>query len=1177
MSKHGQYVFTGISDQADIAFSYLLEAVLDSKFQKMIIESVGWEDFTLVFEDRIEDFEVKSYSKPLAFNDIKGIVSKAIGKNFGEKDKLKIVTREITKELEADFKNVRTTIEWGPFCSKKNITESDIFQKFVRKGWSNEEIKFLIKTEIIEFHNIGSIHKSILEYFATKEPFYLTEDDARRLAAEYFKTLMTKGRVGGSIDRQEFRKVLDSFKLAIVDQSESFRQEISLGKKIDNLEVIGFFKDEKGLEQLNANRYLKPISDSPRLIFYIADSLEKSQFTVESFDFFLRKILLKNHYIRLAVRLLEVKLKQGKAADQYLVNFITENYRLFIADINFDEVIKMLRNIAERDTVSKYEATILNFLKREVLKGFISKKARSKERRGWDEDEEAAKLINIYLSRSQEKLRYIDFIFTYYDFTSDDYENVHETDPAIYRTVKDFIQTDPSVNFEYAVKKISKQYDLKYDGGFKGYEWIGSGISRRGNSFFITDKGVVRLLFAPLFSEMYQKNKEKAWDFFVVNVLSAKRVTKNNPIFLKRALIPTLIQRLMDESLEAYLKTEAFEYLSDILCLKRGIPSTSDMIFSYLRGNDLSKIGFDKVFELVEVDSKKYLGKNKKEPAPSSLFAVSVLIKLIKLGFPPAKQFFLKLLKIKNFVRYDQSYNTVAILISENIAETDPNFALEVFQALSFESYLDSLPQNDIVWDKSEILTGLIKADWKEGGGNASYLINSFLGEHKTPSEKVLSFIAGPIRDLSKINAEKTYELFKKFLSSKDLFRKKFQNNAYARQSFIALAEELIAIKKCDDAISILDLCIDDPDPNTDEGNLQRNYHALIKAGEKESIIVSVRGALAWALQKLVVTNEPRWMQYALEKTLILLDLEGDLAASLGYSEPDLYVRQEALVPFIELCHPGRRQILGDVCSALIKNIAFKVLRITNKQIESHSANPQSLFEYLVHIFSHLRDLNTEEAKEALNFFLNHNVEEAYFLFVYFAIYRKEEYRAIEFDSNPFHELFKDVCSHNARFGRSFAWEVWKILYDEKENSFGEFEKTELYWKLLFNKYHQPTYEFLYRALERTLKFPTKYHDHKQLLKDALKRECEFYKNAANTAMLWAPGNEIFEIVLQHSVDDFLELLGCLVGELHAKIHYYSMTKWIEMFKGITPTLSQQIAYEETRKKLYLFYPENFH
>ncbi len=69
----------------------------------------------------------------------------------------------------------------------------------------------------------------------------------------------------------------------------------------------------------------------------------------------------------------------------------------------------------------------------------------------------------------------------------------------------------------------------------------------------------------------------------------------------------------------------------------------------------------------------------------------------------------------------------------------------------------------------------------------------------------------------------------------------------------------------------------------------QYNYHEKIKCGEKESGITSVRGRIAWVLQKFGATRMSlEFMEYAFEKTKTLLDLDGALAKKLDYREPDL-------------------------------------------------------------------------------------------------------------------------------------------------------------------------------------------------------------------------------------------------------------------------------------------------
>jgi len=497
---------------------------------------------------------------------------------------------------------------------------------------------------------------------------------------------------------------------------------------------------------------------------------------------------------------------------------------------------------------------------------------------------------------------------------------------------------------------------------------------------------------------------------------------------------------------------------------------------------------------------------------------------------------------------------------------------VEIFNNIDFEKYLDSF-ERDIVWDKSGLISGLIKKDWEENTTRGQRIITALLKD-KTPSKKVLEFLAGPIRDLAQHDAVKTYNLLKPYLQNKKVFWKTFQNNSYARESIVSMAEDLVKAKHYNEAKHLVDLCIDDPDPETDEKS-EFNYHIKIKNGEEESLITSVRGKLAWVLQKFVITNDPKLMEYAFEKTKILLDLNGTLAKTLNYSEPDLYVRQQALVPFIELSHPGRRKLLRKEVSNSIKTTAFEILRVIDKQIKSGKANPVSLIGHLVHVFSYIRDISTDEAKEVLSFFESHKISKAHFLFVYFAVYRKNQYKEIPFTSKHFEGKLAHLCQEDDDFRQAFAWEFWRTADDDRKNNTSHFDNIEKYWKLLFKKYDHQTFDNLYRALEITLTDSTKYKEHKELLKDALKREVEYLKTNKISAQLWEPGREIFQILKEHSDNDFLVVFSQLLENLNENIHYFWIKDWIAIFKSIEPkTKDQEALCDKIQSSLKNLYPE---
>jgi len=1171
MSKAGQYTFTGISDQADIALFYLLKASKRADFQKIIVEGEEWEDFTLVFDTYNEDYEVKSHRIPLSFSSIKKIIAKKINKQYGEKDKFRIVVRRLDNKFKEYYEYIRDYIFW---IEHERLNKDTIVKKFLDKKWSEDEILFLAKrVEIFEFGRIENIHQQISEYFAYEYPFYLDPMDQKSIVAQFFKEIIEKGKEGGTITKEEFREKLNLFEKRIADCPTEFNPEFSIGNRI--LNIKDFLATPQKLKELNHRTYLSQLTIHPRLIFYLCDELEKRDFLVDDFRFLIEKVLLKQYYVRLALRILKKKWMQNKVSTEYLIDFATNNYKRLSYDIGYDEALRILKDIAQKDIEGRFDQEIITFLKKEILQPVNKnqKKRFERSKRNWRENEQVSEILKILFGRTKNKKDFIDFIFEFFDFTSDDFENVVETHPIIYSFVKDFIKENLEKNFSYVVRKISEQFDVYYNGKYRGYEWVGSGISQAGSTYSITDKGVVRFLFQPLFLALYKENPQEAWQFFKHKILNKapKRATKQNPVYLKRALIPILLERLQNKHIGNQQQREAFEYLKNILWMKDGIPSTSEIIFYELCKSDLNKIGFDRIMQLIQIDTIKYKRRNYPGGYPTNLFVISTLIKLIKLGYKPAKEFYIYLIKKPDFFKYyDWRYDSFEQIVAHGIPETDPDFIMEIFNNMDFERYLNSI-NDDVVWEKSGLISGLIKRDWQNNKERGKRIIEAFL-KNKTPSKKVLEFLAQPIRDLSQHDPVKTYNLLKPYLQNKETFWKTFQNNSYARISIVSLAEELIKVKHYEEAKHIVELCIDDPDPNTDEKS-EFNYHIKIKNGESTILITSVRGTLCWVLQKFIITNVPELMEYAFEKTKVLLDLDGILAKKLRYSEPDLYVRQQALVPLIELSPPGRRKLLRKEVSNSVKEIAFKILKITDKQIKSGEANPISLVEHLVDVFYYIRDLTTDEAKEVLSFFESHKISKACFLFVYFAVYRKNQYKEIPFDFKYFEEELTYLCQKDDNFRRALAWEFWQIAENDKKNNTNSFAEIEKYWKLLFKRYDQQVFKDLYRTLEITLTDSTKYNEHKKLFKKALKMEFEYLRNHKEE-YLREPTEKIFQILKEHSDDDFLDAFGYLIENLNENICYLRIKECIAIFMSIKVTAKNRKVWNKIKFKLENLYPE---
>jgi hypothetical protein len=1166
MGRAGQRNITGISAQADVTLFYLLQTYKRSDFREIVIEGDKWEDFTLVFNDRIENFEVKWHQKPVPIGTIRKIIEKELDKDYGENDSFKIATKRVSPDFKKSYDYLKNSFFWS-------FGDSSHFHKFVKNKWSKEAIEFLVKkTEIVELSNV---YERILDYFNYEDPFYLSPEEQENLVARYFRKILEEGQKGGSITVEKFNETLEAYKKHLTDSSESFNTDISIGEKIYKLKK--FLESEEEFRKLNHYRFLQPISSSSRHIFYIVDKLTQNDFPVKSFEFFIEKILMKRFYVRSVMRLLQAKWEQKKAEPRFLIKFFTGNFKDLLDEHNYDTALKILIDIGKNDSAGKFDAVILKFLKKEVLKPFTTRQ-KDEPDRGWREEEQVAHLLSIFYKRSSDKKQFIDFIFSYFNFTSDDYEHNPDTHPHLYSLVKDFVSENASSNFDYVIGKIIGQFDAIYEGQYQGYRWGGSGLSQAGSNYSITDMGVVRLLFGPLFKDLYSGDKDEAWKLFKSRILNqaVKKATKRNPLFLKRALVGIILDRIEDRKLSKQDRQETLEYLKNILRMKHGCPNTSDVIFDEIRRRDVKKVGFRNVMELIKEDSVKYRTKNYAAGYPTNIFVIKTLFELIGCGYGPAKNFSLKLIKKPEFNKFDRTYNSFELLSDHNIPMSDPDFIVQIIQNIDLENYLGRVGVHSI-WDKGGVLVGLIQRDWEEGKDRGKKIIDEFMVSEDSRGVK-LDFICRALHDLKKISPLKTFRLISSYLKNKDIFTQAFGGNSQIRSIIVELAEEFAKEKKYGRAKEIIELCIDDPDPETHNREEDFNYHLQVKEGSGTGTITSVRGRVGWVLQKIAASNDPKLMKYALEKTETLLDLDGQLAKRLSYCEPDYYVRLQALIALIELAHPYRRNLLNEYESGLgdkVKELAFRTIEITKKDIKDTGANPSEITGILVNLFSRIKDLHTEEAKGILTFFEDQDEEEAYHLFIFFAEFRELHFPEITFDPKWFKKKLKTLCKTKNPLRSKIAFEFWVVA---KDNTPEDFERIENYWKLFFNDYEKGVYDDLYRALEVTLTWPGKYAQHFRLFMKALENELKANQYLKQPRQVWSMDSDsIFKYLRKNKISDFLVSLNVLLENLDENTFYSGKSQLISMFGSIIPKFKKQRELcKKIEARLVELYPEDF-
>jgi hypothetical protein len=1182
VSLAGQNTFSGISAQADVALYYLLEGYKNDQFVEIIVEDKKWEDFTLVYQDHIEVFEVKWYQRNITHSIIHNILKKKRFTSLKEKDKLTIVGRTFSPTFQNDFQYVsKYGFWWRNYPDyKKYLKKDPIYRRLKRGGWSYEEIDLLKSVCIVEFKTQTLLLAKIEEFFVLDYPVYLDRQDQKSVIALTFQRIMEEGSHGGRITKLEFVQTLNDFINHIADSPTFFRPTLTLGRKIINLNR--FLRSERKLQDLNQKTFLTQISSSSRLIYYLYNKLLASNFEVHSFDFFLQNVLIKHHYSFLAMHLLETRWKQRTIKPQYLLTTILNIFEKLKGHLERDSALKLLEEVVNEDTDPTRNNQISTFLQKYYLVPFSSKKIPMID---WSQEQhEISRVANILIiiyERTKKGKSIIDFVFNYFDMTGDYFPLVQETPSSIYSATLEFMMLMPAVNLEYVVEKLSEQFNKRYGGKYRGYEWSGPSHSQTGGRFSISDIGAARKLFRPLFEQLYKVDPKTAWTFI------KKRVLLNNPhsagtetpVFLKRAVIPLLIRRVSDNQIEQLERNQSLKFLRNILSIRKGWPSTSDILFSELRDMDLAAFGYENIMQLVELDSKKTT--RCPEPGyPSNIFVIITLLRLAKVGYDPAKKFMVDLVRKHDYLQYDRQYRTINLLSYESVVEFEPDFVVDLLEALDIESYLEmENSKKTHFFLRSDFLEGLFKKDWLSDSGRSKRIIHQLL-KKDNPSARVLEFVTGPIQNLSKENAQKIYEAFEEYLQTKDIFRQKFANSVNAREHFVWLAKEL-ANKGCyDEAKKLINFCIDDPDPNTDDRESSTNHHFAVMAGEDTNTITSVRGSVGWALMEFASAKTPDPIAYALEGTELLLDLDGRLHTRLGYSEPDYYVRLQSMHALTVLVNLVQRKRLDEYQVGLgnsAKQLAVHLVTKVKNDIIERDIKPSDIANSLINVFDGLRDLSTDEASELLDLFEKLDTHRSCYLFMYFAEFREQEYPEIPFDPHSFKERLHRIINKRPSFARMVASECCNIVDNDNTTRESDFSTFEPYWESLFQSQDRELFRLLYKTLEKTLTWPSKYSYHRNLLKNAISNEAAYLRQSSIQKSSWGAPIELLDVILKKSIEDFLDILQHIVNELDETISFFSTSDYVRLFKSFQPSTAEiQIKYNKIEKCLKQLYPEMF-
>ena len=1122
MSKKGQDNQRGVSFQNKAALLYMLDHYRYENFAEIRFEGSSFEDFTLFFSDPqnnsafFYNFEVKNWASPLSANDIKKIIGKEIQKSvsrYSEKGKFFIAAPSFKQEC-GEIKSFKKKYF---FNSKQDFEQTKkLYQKvhgknYLLDSWSKEEILFLRHVHLAELKKEDDITNMIIDRFHYEDSFFYSDDNLENIISRFLKKITDRSSQGRSLKKGDIRSILDEFQTAETQKSESYSLDDDLGQKLGKIEDK--LKSEDEFKTLDSDRFITPVSSYPKAIFYIADNLRKKNFKLANIKWFVEKILIKKCYFFQCLRLLEKYTEPDiltKKDENFILNFVFKIYEKNSSENSVSNrlLLELLFKICSRQTISEPSKNkIISF-----LEGSVPDWNKDLNSCSWDSYnyQHVPALAKKLFNCSREGL---EFIFKKHNFANDR-ESQTEYNRGYYEYIEEFIDKDFKKHFPLAIKELSAQFQRLYKiygYDYKGYEITG-GSSGFGNNYAPRILPMESVLSSCII-KFYKEAKD--WEYLYSFVHS--KHNKNNPVIVKRSLIPFLLSQLKESDETDPEDNRFYKALESVLKIKKGIPFVEDILINELRHIHLS-IKDNYLEKLIKAVLYKY----SEDGISYSILTIQFLFQLIEDGKFSFKPHLRKILLNEAFKKY-YIYDRALRLFESKITNQNIN---SFFNEIKNELNISQSP--DLIY-RSVILN--LQSDSFEKS-ELSRLFNS-------SSEKDLNCLASVIeKDLWNAGGSNLKEAADFMKNHPDLegFYNRIRASEDLKRAIAQLAERAV---NYDAGLSerIIDLCAKD----TNLCGESEKLHSEVSKGEQHLSISTMRAHLCYAINSYVVRYNSKTDKQALaklEKAFFwikqLIDLDEPHAVKIGgFPRPNYYLRSFAIMPLINLAHHEIRARLNKFKAGLgdeIKKLAFSIIERTKGEIEENKYTPYELFSKISILFDYIKDLNENEAEKLLSFIERFRIAGADHFFIYYALCRKDYFKEKgKFNSAPFKERLRNVCkSEPDQLKNSLSFTIYKIIENKRadgrlrDTDFEFFEMAKDYWILLFENVSKNMLFPLLMTLSFVLKNKSYYHGYKkyffQLIEKALKKW-------GNSNEYFLHLNHILPAVSENSPDDLAEIL----------------------------------------------------
>lgn len=1153
MSKAGQSNIRGINAQVRAAMSLYLQHMGDSKFSHIQLEEPRLGDFFLTFNDGHKIIcEVKDRKARFSYADLRSLVRDIVRKKIlNDNDEILIICKNLDKKLKDDVKNIR-------------YFDKLIRPKFQKKGFRKTEIAELGRVKFwVTSQDVNE--KIILYLFTELINFWLPETYIRQILDKILIEKIYEGSAKGQIyRRQDILDEIENLRKTIINDSGYFdQQRVSVETQLTK--ILEAIKNNEAPEW--ASNQLASISAQPNLIYFVLAKFRGEKIdNLKDWDG-LWKLNKQYRFSFEIFKIFEANCHTETNQD-YILKFITSNIpelKGFYREDFFDfEVIDLVNKILDQNKSHLENAFCIaqELLKKYDQSYFYVQKNRDSHYN----KERVCKLVErIYTDAPGPLKRKIyDLVVTHFNLVEDEGEFSHYTPTEIFNILYKYLTSDWR-RFEFNFIKLcgifSDQYSKFYKKFgkkviFDGWELMGGMTSFWGNAYKVEDRHFVKYILIPSLLKYYDKKPQKAWEFIKETCIAEDRkINKTQPDFLNRAVLPIALSRFKQK--DEKVSEEAFEILKDFVLRRKGIPHKSELIYQTLQNENFSD---EKKWKLVKVSIDRY-------PTPSNPFVEQIVSDLATMGHSEAKVVFDKWAKTSDYYKKTEFLGSNLTQYIDKLLGNSFDEAVNIFKNYINNDYFIKELDNFDAYNVAGLLSKILRINFEIGLGilkdikqkatlstNQQILVSyGMLGSKDEKSDDPT--LAG------KVYSEFIDPLLTEYSNDIGEIVHKF-SHGNAREAFVQFAEKLARNKMIKEAVRIMDVFVNDPDPylpGEDPEDLEGKYShhkKIVDEGQDTSVINSVRGWCAWTLAHCVVLDGREYLPKIIDLTVKLSE------------DADYYVVHMACFPLSRLVHYRLSHMPEDKNTLFFSNdkkvaleMAQKVektaLHLLDRIIATTPNVQKSLAKSIMSVLGSIRTLKEKDALEfieKLTKFPDEKTSEITSILLYYAEFRKDSFKDWQWalpglydDLHPFNDdemkaKFKEIMLKNSETKAAFAWEFYRItdsaLRKVKHSLDYEeaFSLSIRYMQQLISEYDHRTFETVYRFVEENIEQAGKFELCYDLWFACLKQEKSALESLIKTNNIndiyWWPyhynGKLLLLVKEKKGNDVFLEILKLL-------------------------------------------------